>query len=107
MANSKLFTYVEALFAVIVWGASFIATNPILNDTFLQTFKDHLLENLRVCLLERLMADEIDRRQKSNLTRAKSFRQQLEKTLINPGKSSSSSLQFVVSEKLMTSAPGN
>jgi hypothetical protein len=26
MSNSKLFTYIEALFAVIVWGASFIAT---------------------------------------------------------------------------------
>jgi hypothetical protein len=27
MPNSKLFIYAEALFAVIVWGASFIATN--------------------------------------------------------------------------------
>ena len=55
----------------------------ILDDAFLQTFKDHPLENLRVRLLERLMADEIYRRQKSNLTRAKSFRQQLEKTLLD------------------------
>lgn len=53
----------------------------ILDDAFLQTFKDHPLENLRVRLLERLMADEIYRRQKSNLARPKSFRQQLEKTL--------------------------
>jgi drug/metabolite transporter (DMT)-like permease len=32
MSNSKLFTYVEALFAVIVWGASFIATKVALQD---------------------------------------------------------------------------
>lgn len=55
----------------------------ILDDAFLQTFKDHPLENLRVRLLERLMADEIYRRQKSNLARSKSFRQQLEKTLLD------------------------
>jgi type I restriction enzyme R subunit len=55
----------------------------ILDDAFLQTFKDHPLENLRVRLLERLMADEIYRRQKNNLARSKSFRQQLEKTLLD------------------------
>jgi drug/metabolite transporter (DMT)-like permease len=32
MSNSKLFTYVEALFAVIVWGASFIATKIALKE---------------------------------------------------------------------------
>ncbi len=32
MSNSKLFTYAEALFAVIVWGASFIATKVALRD---------------------------------------------------------------------------
>ena len=32
MTSSKLFTYVEALFAVIVWGASFIATKVALRD---------------------------------------------------------------------------
>jgi drug/metabolite transporter (DMT)-like permease len=32
MSNSKLFPYVEALFAVIVWGASFIATKVALQD---------------------------------------------------------------------------
>jgi len=55
----------------------------ILDDAFLQTFKDHPLENLRVRLLERLMADEIYRRQRGNLARSKSFRQQLEKTLLD------------------------
>ena len=32
MSNSKLFTYLEALFAVIVWGASFIATKIALKE---------------------------------------------------------------------------
>ena len=32
MTRSKLFTYIEALFAVIVWGASFIATKVALQD---------------------------------------------------------------------------
>ena len=32
MSNSKLFTYGEALFAVIVWGASFIATKLALKE---------------------------------------------------------------------------
>ena len=32
MADSKLFTYLEALFAVIVWGASFIATKIALEE---------------------------------------------------------------------------
>jgi len=33
MSNSKLFIYTEALFAVIVWGASFVATKIALQDT--------------------------------------------------------------------------
>ena len=32
MSNSKLFPYIEATFAVIVWGASFIATKIALRD---------------------------------------------------------------------------
>lgn len=32
MTGSKLFTYIEALFAVIVWGASFIASKVALQD---------------------------------------------------------------------------
>jgi drug/metabolite transporter (DMT)-like permease len=32
MSNSKLFIYGEALFAVFVWGASFIATKIVLHD---------------------------------------------------------------------------
>jgi drug/metabolite transporter (DMT)-like permease len=32
MSNSKLFPYLEAVFAVVVWGASFIATKVVLRD---------------------------------------------------------------------------
>jgi type I restriction enzyme R subunit len=53
----------------------------ILDDHFLQTFKDKPNENLRLKLLEKLMADEIRRRQKKNLAKAKSLRALLEETL--------------------------
>jgi type I restriction enzyme R subunit len=53
----------------------------ILDDAFLQTFKDRPLPNLRLMLLEKLLRDEIERRQRRNLARAKSFRELLEKTL--------------------------
>ena len=33
MSHSKLLPYIEALFAVIAWGASFIATKVALQDT--------------------------------------------------------------------------
>jgi type I restriction enzyme R subunit len=54
----------------------------ILDEAFLQTFKDHPPESLQVKLLERLLADEIERRRRGNLTRSKSFKQTLEKTLL-------------------------
>jgi type I restriction enzyme, R subunit len=53
----------------------------ILNDEFLQTFKDRKHENLRLRLLEKLVADEITRWQRKNLAKSKSFRQLLETTL--------------------------
>lgn len=53
----------------------------ILDDKFLQTFKGRVDENLRLKLLEKLLADEIQRRQKKNLVKAKNFRELLEKTL--------------------------
>jgi type I restriction enzyme R subunit len=53
----------------------------ILDDNFLQTFKDRPLLNLRLKLLEKLMYEEIDARQSRNLALAKSFRQLLEQTL--------------------------
>ena len=53
----------------------------ILDDRFLQTFKDLPQENLRLKLLQKLLRDEIQRRQKGNLAKAKSFRELLEATL--------------------------
>ena len=53
----------------------------VLDEQFLQTFKDKPQQNLRLMLLEQLMADEIRRRQPRNVAQAKSFRELLEKTL--------------------------
>lgn len=53
----------------------------ILDDAFLQTFKDRPMPNLRLKLLEKLVADEIQSRQRKNLAKAKSFKELLEKTL--------------------------
>jgi type I restriction enzyme R subunit len=53
----------------------------ILDDRFLQTFRDRPNPNLRLKLLEQLMRDEIRQRQPKNLAQAKSFQQLLENTL--------------------------
>jgi type I restriction enzyme R subunit len=53
----------------------------ILDDRFLQTFKDRPHPNLRLKLLEQLMHDEIRRRQRQNLAQARSFRELLQTTL--------------------------
>jgi type I restriction enzyme R subunit len=53
----------------------------ILDDTFLQTYKDKPPESLQVKLLERLLADEIQQRRRTNLARTRSFKETLEKTL--------------------------
>lgn len=53
----------------------------ILDDKFLQTFKDRPLENLRLKLLEKLVRDQISLRQKRNVAKSKSFRELLESTL--------------------------
>jgi type I restriction enzyme R subunit len=53
----------------------------ILDDSFLLTFKDRKNENLRLKLLEKLLHDEIVRRQKRNLAKSRSFRELLEKRL--------------------------
>jgi len=55
----------------------------ILDDSFLQTFKDKPHVNLRLKLLEKLISDEIQLRQRRNLAQAKSFRELLENTLRN------------------------
>jgi type I restriction enzyme R subunit len=53
----------------------------ILDDEFLQTFKDKPLPNLRLKLLERLLADKIKERQAKNVAKARSFLELLEATL--------------------------
>jgi type I restriction enzyme R subunit len=53
----------------------------ILDDAFLQTFKDNPPQSLQVKLLERLIADEIQRRQRLNLSRSRKFKDALEQTL--------------------------
>ena len=53
----------------------------ILDDNFLQTFKDRPHENLRLKLLEQLIRDELKNLARRNPARAKSFRQMLEATL--------------------------
>jgi type I restriction enzyme R subunit len=55
----------------------------ILDDAFLQTFKDRPPQSLQVKLLERLLADEIEYRERINITRARSFKLTLEQTLLN------------------------
>lgn len=53
----------------------------ILDDQFLQTFKDKPLENLRLKLLQKLLADKIKDRQARNLAKARSFQELLEATI--------------------------
>ena len=53
----------------------------ILDDDFLQTFKDKPQPNLRLKLLEQLLRREIRSRERKNLARARSFRELLEETL--------------------------
>jgi type I restriction enzyme R subunit len=53
----------------------------ILDDAFLQTFKDRPHEDLRLKLLMKLLADELTRRAAGNLAQTKSFRALLEETI--------------------------
>lgn len=53
----------------------------ILDDDFLQTFKDRPQKDLRVELLQKLMFDEILLRERKNLKKYRSFREMLEETL--------------------------
>ena len=53
----------------------------ILDDDFLQTFKDRPHKDLRVELLQKLMFDEIRLRERKNLKKYRSFREMLEETL--------------------------
>ena len=53
----------------------------VLDDEFLTTFKDRKQENLRLKLLERLLADEIGRRRGQNVAQARAFSERLRRTL--------------------------
>jgi type I restriction enzyme R subunit len=53
----------------------------ILDEGFLQTFKNQPLADLRLKLLERIVADEIQIRQARNLAQARSFKEMLERTI--------------------------
>ncbi len=53
----------------------------ILDEAFLAEFKTHEEENLRLKLLQKILADEIEVREKSNVTKYKSFKEMLEDTL--------------------------
>ncbi|GMV39966.1 MAG: hypothetical protein AMXMBFR64_16820 [Myxococcales bacterium] len=53
----------------------------ILDDRFLQTFKDRPHQDLRLKLLQKLLADELTRRMAHNIARTRSFRELLEATL--------------------------
>jgi type I restriction enzyme R subunit len=53
----------------------------ILDDRFLQTFKDRPHEDLRLKLLHKLLADELTRRAAKNLAQTKSFRELLEESI--------------------------
>jgi len=53
----------------------------ILDEAFLEEFKSHQQENLRLKLLAKILSDELRLREKTNLTRYKSFKEMLEQTL--------------------------
>jgi type I restriction enzyme R subunit len=58
-----------------------LADISILDERFLQTFRDRPYENLRLKLLEKLLRDELDRRRSRNVAKDRSFRELLEATL--------------------------
>src|SRR5205814_4407024 len=53
----------------------------ILDEAFLEEFKSHQQENLRLKLLAKILNDELRLREKTNLTKYKSFKEMLEQTL--------------------------
>jgi type I restriction enzyme R subunit len=53
----------------------------ILDEKFLEEFKSHEHENLRLKLLAKILADEIRVREKMNITKYRSFKEMLEQTL--------------------------
>jgi type I restriction enzyme R subunit len=74
---------IETKGVVDIFGAAGIEKPDIsiLDDTFLEQFKTHEQENLRLKLLAKILADEIRSREKSNLAKYRSFKEMLEQTL--------------------------
>ncbi len=54
----------------------------ILEEKFLEEFKSHEQENLRLKLLAKILADEIRVRERMNLAKYRSFKEMLEQTLL-------------------------
>jgi type I restriction enzyme, R subunit len=53
----------------------------ILDEQFLEEFKSHEQENLRLKLLTKILADEIKAREASNVVKSRNFKEMLEDTL--------------------------
>jgi type I restriction enzyme R subunit len=75
---------IESKGVVDIFAAAGIekADISILDETFLEEFKSHEQENIRLRLLEKILADEIRVREKMNLTKYRSFKEMLEQTLL-------------------------
>ena len=74
---------IESKGVVDIFAAAGIekADISILDESFLEEFKSHEQENLRVKLLAKILADEIRVREKTNLAKYRSFKEMLEQTL--------------------------
>jgi type I restriction enzyme R subunit len=75
---------IESKGVVDIFAAAGIekADISILDEEFLEEFKSHEQENLRLKLLAKILADEIRVREKMNLTKYRSFKEMLEQTLL-------------------------
>ena len=74
---------IESKGVVDIFAAAGIekADISILDETFLEEFKSHEQENLRLKLLAKILADEIRVREKLNLAKYRTFKEMLEQTL--------------------------
>ena len=74
---------IESKGVVDIFAAAGIekADISILDEQFLEDFKTHEQENLRLKLLAKILADEIRVREKMNLAKYRSFKEMLEQTL--------------------------
>ncbi len=74
---------IESKGVVDIFAAAGIekADISILDESFLEEFKSHEQENLRLKLLAKIVADEIRVREKMNLTKYRSFKEMLDQTL--------------------------